>query len=76
MYDADAVFGGRENAIPRTSAEDAGDLAPAGVGARGASLTVNRLEVLRDIYYIAANANDGAERNPYQTEFTEFSELP
>ena len=74
VYDADAVFGGRKNAIPRTSAADSGDAAPAGIGARGASLTINHLEVLRDIYYIAANANDGAERNPYQTEFTEFSE--
>ena len=35
QYDADTVFGGRENAIPTTSDEDSGDLAPVGVGARG-----------------------------------------
>jgi signal peptidase I len=57
-YDADAIYGGRENAIPRTSAVDPGDLAPVGIGARGASLTITRLEVLRDIYYISARASD------------------
>ncbi|MDZ4659140.1 MAG: S26 family signal peptidase, partial [Bythopirellula sp.] len=60
IYDADAVFGGREQAIPKTSDDDAGDLSPAGIGARGASLTVTRLEVLRDIYYISARADDPA----------------
>ena len=54
-YDADKVFGGRENALPVTSDTDLGDLAPAGIGARGATLTVNRLQVLRDIYYVATN---------------------
>lgn len=61
-YDADAVFGERQNAIPQTSAEDLGDLAPVGVGARGASLTITRLEVLRDIYYISVRAGDPAIR--------------
>jgi signal peptidase I len=53
QYDADQVFGKRKNALPRTSDSDLGDLAPVGVGARGAALTIERLEVLRDIYYIA-----------------------
>lgn len=61
-YDADAVFGGRRNVIPRTSEDDPGDLSPAGVGARGASLTVTRLEVLRDIYYLAVRAGDPGNR--------------
>jgi hypothetical protein len=34
-------------------AGDQGDLAPVGVAARGAKLSVSRLAVLRDIYYIA-----------------------
>jgi signal peptidase I len=74
-YDADAVFGGRKNAIPRTSAENPGDWSPAGIGARGAAVTIDHLEVLRDIYYIAVDWHDGAERNPYQTEFTQFNEV-
>lgn len=73
-YNADAVFGGRENAIPRTSNEDPGDLAPVGVGARGTVLTVNHLEVLRDIYYIAIDADDiRRDRNSYQTEFVDYT---
>ena len=79
-YDADAVFGGRENAIPTASDEDAGDLAPVGVGARGASLTVNRLQVFRDIYYIAMNAKDAelsrGYSQPEYTDFNETAELP
>jgi signal peptidase I len=58
QYDADKVFGGRENAIPKTSGDDPGDLSPAGIGARGANLTVNRLQVLRDIYYLAVRDTD------------------
>jgi signal peptidase I len=57
-YDGDKLFtGGRASMAPwasRDRAEDQGDLAPVGVGARGAKLEVTRLAVLRDIYYIAA----------------------
>jgi len=56
LYDADQVFGERKNAIPTTSESDLGDLAPAGIGARGAKLLVNHIEVLRDIYYIATKS--------------------
>jgi signal peptidase I len=48
---------------------DPGDLAPAGIGTRGAALRVSRLRVLRDVYYLAivhpmdmldyANAGEG-----------------
>ena len=53
-YDVDA----RSSAIaadimPQTSDDDPGDLAPAGIGARDAKLAVTRLQVWRDIYYIA-----------------------
>src|SRR4051812_9154754 len=52
-YDVNRVFGSRESIRPRTSDRDLGDFAPAGVGGRGAKLTVNRLRVWRDLYYIA-----------------------
>jgi hypothetical protein len=52
-YDASRVFGNRQDMRPQTSDKDLGDLAPAGIGARGAKLVVNRLQVWRDIYYIA-----------------------
>jgi signal peptidase I len=38
---------------PRSTADDAGDLAPAGIGTRGAALKISGLRVLRDTYYIA-----------------------
>ncbi len=56
VYDADAVFGKRVNAIPRTSEDDPGDLAPVGIGAQGTSVNVSRLQVMRDIYYIATTS--------------------
>jgi signal peptidase I len=52
-YDADAAFGSRDRIIPQTGDNDLGDLAPAGIGARGTKLSVTRLQVWRDIYYVA-----------------------
>ncbi len=54
-YDVDKIFGDRSEILPQTSGEDAGDLAPAGIGARSAKLAVTRLQLWRDIYYIADN---------------------
>ncbi len=57
-YDVEQLFGNRRQILPRTSAEDPGDLAPVGIGAQNASLSIERIKVLRDIYYIAASTND------------------
>ena len=65
-YDVAALFGERRQMIPRTSENDAGDLSPVGLGARGASLKVTRLQVLRDIYYIATKWNDTQNKTDYQ----------
>jgi signal peptidase I len=80
-YDVDALFGERRQMIPRTSAEDEGDLSPVGVGARGASLSVSRLQVLRDIYYVATKWTDTQNETEYQTgrlsaEITGGTRLP
>ncbi len=40
--------------LPRDRDPNARDLAPVAVGARGATVAVERLKVLRDVYYIAA----------------------
>ncbi len=71
-YDAQQVFGGRDNVIPRTSDQDLGDFAPAGIGARGAKLKVSRLQVWRDIYYIA----DDYERMRGGDPVTDFPHNP
>ena len=55
QYDADAVFGNRREMRPQTSANDPGDLAPAGVGVVDADLEITHLELSRDIYYIASS---------------------
>jgi signal peptidase I len=52
-YDVDKIFGDRASILPATSDVDPGDLAPAGIGARGAKVEVDRLQLWRDIYYIA-----------------------
>jgi signal peptidase I len=57
-YDAGTLFGGREHILPKTSAADLGDLAPVGIGAKGAKLAVTRLRVWRDEYYIADSWQD------------------
>jgi signal peptidase I len=53
QYNAQQVFGHDGPLRPQSSDDDAGDLAPAGVGSDGAAVRVIRLRVLRDIYYIA-----------------------
>jgi signal peptidase I len=44
---------------PRYSPDDPGDAEPVGIGVRGATVRLNRLRVLRDIYYVGPD-------NPFQ----------
>lgn len=69
-YDVDQVYGDRRDIRPRTSDEDLGDLAPVGVGARNAKLAVTRLQVWRDIYYIADSWHNNLSR--YGNVITDF----
>jgi len=80
-YDVAALFGSREAMIPRTNEADAGDLAPVGVGARGASLAVTRLQVQRDIYYGAVDWRDSNKFSDYvpahvSTELPDGTRVP
>jgi signal peptidase I len=68
VYDVERVFGDRSEIRPKTSADDPGDLAPAGIGARNAKLAVSRLRLWRDIYYIA----DSWEKNQRSDFVTDF----
>ncbi len=68
-YDADKLYGGRQNIYPHAEADGGGDLAPVGIGAMGATLTIKRLQVMRDIYYVAASAQD----SPRDPEYTRLS---
>jgi signal peptidase I len=55
IYNADELYGGRQNNVPQTSSDDPGDLAPAGIGTQNAEVAISRLRLWRDIYYIADN---------------------
>ena len=77
-YEADEVFGSRSEIIPRSDGTD-GDLSPVGVGARGASLTVDRLQVLRDIYYVAVDSRKQNRRDQGMPEYgrlASWAQLP
>jgi signal peptidase I len=56
-FDGPATYDAPRNLTPHWSEQDPGDLAPIGVGARQAQLQVNRLRVLRDVYYVAVEAD-------------------
>ncbi len=49
--------GATELPVPFYSPDDPGDLAPAGVASRGASLKVSQLRIFRDKYYVATDQN-------------------
>lgn len=51
---------------PQWTEDDPLDLAPAGVGSRGARLVVTRLSVLRDIYYVARSVQANFDHD-YET---------
>lgn len=66
-YSPETLFVPRRQQIPWASEDDAkdqGDLSPVGIGAKGTRLRVSRLEVLRDIYYLASNPNNTGEDYP------------
>lgn len=56
QFDGPTTYVPRDDARPVTTTDNPGDLAPVGIGTRGAALHVQRLRVLRDIYYIATTS--------------------
>ncbi len=69
QFDGPTTYAPRDDARPVTSDSHPGDLAPVGIGSRGAAVHVQRLRVLRDIYYIATNGGSIHEyRYPYNAE--------
>jgi signal peptidase I len=58
-FDQEATYDELPHDFPQSTARDAGDLSPVGIGSRGAAVEVSRLRVLRDIYYIADRSLDG-----------------
>ena len=57
--------------IPKTVPGDGGDLAPLRIGADNLKVKVNRMRVLRDVYYIATNQSI---HDPAVTDYKGFNE--
>ena len=54
-FDGPTTYDPDRHAKPKWSPRDAGDLEPVGFGAEGVAVRVNRLQVLRDVYYVASS---------------------
>lgn len=61
-FDSDATFD-LNIMKPESSPLDPGDLAPAGIGSKGAGLMVSSLQLWRDIYYIADSYKESSGVN-------------
>lgn len=55
---------------PKYSAEDPGDAQPAGIGGEGVSLSIDRLKILRDVFYINSRTGQGYYEFEYQNHAT------
>jgi signal peptidase I len=54
-FDGPTTYDPDHNVKPQWSPQEPGDLEPAGLGAEGVAVRVNRLQVLRDVYYVASS---------------------
>jgi hypothetical protein len=59
-FDGPTTYLAPQDAVPTFSPTDPGDLAPAGIGSHQLAMTVHRLKILRDVYYIATTS-DGSD---------------
>ena len=80
-FDAPARYVPPTDSQPKWSPEDPGDAAPLGVGGRGIDLRIDRLRVLRDVYYVAAqgsgvtNDYDHSKLGPEFTQWETWSSI-
>ncbi len=74
-FDGPTTYDSDDLASPAWSPADPGDLAPAGIGSRGAALRISSLRVLRDKYYIAVR-DDGAGNQEDINDYAEYVTIP
>ena len=72
QFDKPTTYESPETVRPHWSPRDPGDLAPIGVGSRGAQLKVNRLKVFRDVYYIAVKSDGTWQGSEYAEHYTPY----
>ena len=53
MFDVPLTYIREEVLTPKWSKNDPGDAEPIGIGSRGAKISVSRIKLLRDVYYVA-----------------------
>jgi signal peptidase I len=73
-FDASTVYPPLENDVPRSTADEPGDLLPARIGSQGAGLRVSHLRLLRDIYYIATDGSHGPVSD-YPLPYSDIAQL-
>ena len=75
-FDVPATYRSPPDVMPQWSPTDAGDMAPLAIGGKDIQLSVTRLRVLRDKYYLARDyrRDDGSEYNRYVSE-TDLEQL-
>jgi signal peptidase I len=61
VFEGATTYVPRDTLRPAATALDPGDLAPVGIGTRDAALHIQRLRVLRDVYYVATEAGNTPE---------------
>jgi signal peptidase I len=64
-FDAPTTYERLDDDIPRSTAEDPLDLAPAGIASRAASLTASHIRLWRDLYYIADSGSRAGPPSDY-----------
>ncbi len=68
QFDGPTTYVSSGGERPAWTLSDPHDAAPAGVGSKGAALSISRLRILRDIYYIAASGSVG-NYSDYDVDF-------
>lgn len=72
-FDSPPRFNSPREMSPRWSSSDPGDAEPLGIGSRGCAMTVDRIRVYRDIYYLAIKSDGepliGLDSTDYADQF-------
>ena len=64
-FDGPTTYQSDVQRVPHWTAEDPLDAAPLGIGSRQLAMTVHRLKVYRDLYYVATGPDDSHEYDGY-----------
>ena len=56
--------------VPKWSEDDPGDAEPVGIGSQGVAIKVNRLRVLRDVYYTATDRSTNNDYLGYSGDYS------